>query len=222
MKKGLILIILVLFSCKEVIKENKLNITQSNSGNVTESETHGDKAKLIDNNLIISDIKTIDSLFVGAEFYHLDAFKHYKFIEMEPYEELLTDNDNNMYHIMIYEKFETKYTLLVVLEENIGEGELSSIWKKTKKRVVDIIDYPKTNEICWHYSFKNENLIECCLFVIFDTNKVNIGLDQELKDTLRNEIIKNNALSVWNINYQTNKLEKVKNKNLLDNIECYY
>lgn len=110
-----------------------------------------------------------DSIYRGVEFYCLTDFNGYLFKEIEPYEEFLVDDSNNMYNLIVYEKENTEYTVLALLEENIGMGELSEEWKKTKKTIVDYVKYSKGYRKCWYHSFNNEDDIECCLFVIQDT-----------------------------------------------------
>ncbi|WP_346881329.1 hypothetical protein [uncultured Algibacter sp.] len=164
-------------------------------------------------------IKYHDSLKVGVEFYNLTDFEGYKYIEIDTYENFLVDNNNNMYNIIIYEKNDYNYAIIAVLEKNIGVGELSPIWKKTKKYVSSVIIYPKDYKPCWNYSFTNED-INCCLFVVFNTKKINLNKEQGLTDKNRASMISQKAFKVWEIDEKTNQfIEKNIEEHL--NIECY-
>ncbi len=81
--------------------------------------------------------------------------RKYKYIDIDPYEDFMT-HDNEMYNIIVYEKDNYEYAILVSLEENIGMGELSPEWRKTKKTIVDYIVYSRKHKRCWHHSFKND------------------------------------------------------------------
>lgn len=161
----------------------------------------------------------LDTLKVGSKFYRLSDFKDYRYIEIDTYENFLVDNNDNMYHIIIYEKDDFRYAVIGVLENNIGEGELSPLWKKTIKTVTDVIKYPKSYEACWNYSFTDSD-IKCCLFMVFDTEKVDYDLKKGLNDNNREEILSKKAFKVWKINDTTNKFEKQDLEEYI-NLLCY-
>ncbi len=157
MKILTIIFFLCVFSCKETHNNNAFAISNLIINQTIEEEK--DTLKIV-NNVIL------DSIYVGASFYKINSLKNFQFIGIDPYEDFLIDNDNNMYNVIIYQKNNIEYAILVLLEENIGMGELSPEWKKTKKTILDYIKYPKGYKKCWYHSFKNDDEIECCLYVI--------------------------------------------------------
>lgn len=202
----------IIFSCKGNQKESKENI-KSNENDIEYLKSKP-LSKKLDNNL-----KSIDSIYIGVEFYKLNDFKNYQFVEMEPYEEFLTDDKNNMYHIMVYKKNQVKYALLVILEKNINEGELSPLWKKTKKRVLDMIKYPEANETCWYYSYsRNEDVLNSNFYVIVDLKKLNLNAELDEKNE---EIKRRKLLTVWSINYETKEFNKINNLEIVNKLLCF-
>lgn len=145
----------------------------------------------------LTDSIFLDSIYRGASFYAIKALREYQFIDIDPYENFMI-HDNEMYNIIVYEKDNNEYAILVLLEENIGMGELSPEWKKTKKIIVDYIIYSRKYKRCWYHSFKNDADIECGLYVIMDS------LHSEFKS--------------WKIDYNKQKFIP-SNRNI--NIECY-
>ncbi len=160
-----------------------------------------------------------DTIKKGISFYRLTDFKGYKYIEMDPYEDFLINENNDMYHVIIFEKKEFRYTIIAVLDKNIGEGELSDLWKKTKKEVTDIIKYEKRFSPCWNYSFRDDN-VTCCLFPVFDEDKINYDPNLGVTDENRKEITSKGAYQVWQIDEKVNRFVKLKNSENT-NIECY-
>ena len=189
-----ILIIIIIFcnlSCKNKPTYEKVNNPLNDEYKNLPLEEKKDTSKLED------DI-VLDSIYIGASFYKINSFKNFKFIDIDKNEDFLIDNDI-MYNIIVYQKNNLEYAVLSVLEENIGMGELSSEWKETKKTIVDYIKYPiDYNKICWHHSFINENDIECCLYVVYNS------IDKKFK--------------AWRIDY---KNQKIKYLDKFIDFECY-
>jgi len=87
MKKIIFVLFVLLISCKNQTRNTLISIKNNKIQNT--------ETKYLEKKQKIDTLKVIDSLHKGIEFYTLNEFKSYQYIEIEPYEEFLTDDKNN-------------------------------------------------------------------------------------------------------------------------------
>ncbi len=121
------------------------NIKKTNNLDNVMSDLDVEKVK---NSIEKSDSNALDSLKKGIGFYKYDAFKNYNFLEAEPYEFIETNSEMKSTEVMIYNKGNYNYIVLVVGDRLVDEVDHD--WENLKKTIVDIKSYPKAQQLCWY------------------------------------------------------------------------